>query len=176
MLHELAHALDYALHGFLSGHSPSFRECCRMLGLDPGFEKSRVRLSAAERNGRKDRIRKLLALSSSPFENEASEAIRKAKALMAKEGIDCSGKRAVKMKKEDYGRFDYILAMEKYNIDRILRITGGDPEEKIHLLLDFTERKGEISDPWYTGDFDTAYDDILEGLKGFLAFVKGEKR
>ena len=51
MLHELAHALDYALHGFLSGHSPSFRECCRMLGLDPGFEKSRVRLSAAERNG-----------------------------------------------------------------------------------------------------------------------------
>ena len=88
MLHELAHALDYALHGFLSGHSPSFRECCRMLGLDPGFEKSRVRLSAAERNGRKDRIRKLLALSSSPFENEASEAIRKAKALMAKEGID----------------------------------------------------------------------------------------
>ena len=99
-----------------------------------------------------------------------------AKKRLAKEGIDCSGKRAVKMKKEDYSRFDYILAMEKNNIDRILRITGGDPEEKIHLLLDFTERKGEISDPWYTGDFDTAYDDIMEGLKGFLAFVKGEKR
>ena len=87
LLHELAHALDHAIHGHLSGHSPAFRECCSILGLDPGFEKSRIKAGIAGREERKERIRKLLALSSSPFENEASEAIRKAKELMAKDGI-----------------------------------------------------------------------------------------
>ena len=86
-----------------------------------------------------------------------------AKKRLAKEGIDCLRQESRENEKGGLCRFDYILAMEKYNIDRILRITGGDPEGKIHLLLDFTERKGEISDPWYTGDFDTAYDDIRKG-------------
>ena len=86
-LHELAHALDYSINGRLSGHSAGFRECCRILGVDPGFEKSRVRTGLEERKEKKDRIRKLLALSSSPFENESAEAIRKAKMLMAKDGI-----------------------------------------------------------------------------------------
>ena len=86
-LHELAHALDYSINGRLSGHSAGFRECCRILGVDPGFEKSRVRTGLGERKEKKDRIRKLLALSSSPFENESAEAIRKAKMLMAKDGI-----------------------------------------------------------------------------------------
>ena len=86
-LHELAHALDYNLHGTLSGHSSQFRTCCRILGVDPDFEKSHVRTTLTVNNEKKDKIRKLLALSSSPFENEASEAIRKAKELMAKSGI-----------------------------------------------------------------------------------------
>ncbi len=86
-LHELAHALDYNLHGSLSGHSPLFRECCRIVGVAPGFEKSRVRASLAGSRNRKDRIRKLLALSASPFENEAAEAIKKAKMLMARDGL-----------------------------------------------------------------------------------------
>ena len=100
-----------------------------------------------------------------------------AKKRLAKEGIGCSGKRAVKMKKEDYSRFDYILAMEKNNIDRILRITGGDPEGKIHLLLDFTERKGEISDPWYTGDFEATWRDVSEGCAALLdQLIKKERK
>ena len=86
-LHELAHALDFALHGSLSGHSPAFRECCRVLGVDKGFEKSRVRTSITSANDKRDRVKKLLALSSSPFENEAAEAIKKAKLLMARDGI-----------------------------------------------------------------------------------------
>ena len=72
------------------------------------------------------------------------------------------------MTKADYDKFDYILAMEEYNIDRIMRIIGSDPENKVHLLLDYTVRKGDIADPWYTGNFDKTYDDILEGLEGFL--------
>ena len=86
-LHELAHALDYYLHGVLSGHGALFRECCAAVGVDPGFEKNHVRTSLVKNNEKKNRIRKLLALSSSPFENEAAEAIRKAKALMARDGI-----------------------------------------------------------------------------------------
>lgn len=75
------------------------------------------------------------------------------------------------MTKADYDKFDYILAMERYNIDRIMRIIGSDPENKVHLLLDYTDRKGDIADPWYTGNFDITYDDILEGLEGFLKAV-----
>lgn len=94
-----------------------------------------------------------------------------AKKKLAEEGIGCSGKRAVKMRRSDYDKYDYIIAMERYNIDGIYRITGGDPDNKIHLLLDFTQRKGDIADPWYTGDFDKTYDDIEEGLEGFLKFL-----
>ena len=87
-LHELAHAMDWNISGAISGHSVLFRQYCRMLGADPGFEKSRVRTGISTGRSRKDRIRKLLALSSSPFENEAAEAIRKAKQLMAEAGIE----------------------------------------------------------------------------------------
>ena len=85
--------------------------------------------------------------------------------------VSSEGKRARKMTKADYDKFDYILAMEEYNIDRIMRIIGSDPENKVHLLLDYTDRKGDIADPWYTGNFDITYDDILEGLEGFLKAV-----
>lgn len=80
-LHELAHALDWHMNG-ASGHGPSFRECCRMLRIDPEFSKSHVRLSMERDNARREKIRKLMSLSSSPFENEAAEAIRKAQKLM----------------------------------------------------------------------------------------------
>ncbi len=96
-----------------------------------------------------------------------------AKRRLAKEGINCDGKRAVKITKADYDRFDYILAMEKYNLDRLKRIIGEDSENKVHLLLDYTDRKGDIADPWYTGDFDITYNDILEGITGFFEKVKG---
>ena len=96
-LHELAHALDTALHGKLSGHSALFRECCSILGVDEGFEKSRVRTGIIDRTEKKNRIRKLLALSSSPFENEAAEAIKKAKALMAKDGITLESEEKIYM-------------------------------------------------------------------------------
>ena len=90
---------------------------------------------------------------------------------LAEAGISCKGKRAVKVTRDDYKIYDYILAMESYNLDRLNRITGGDPDGKVHLLLDFTDRKGNIADPWYTGNFDRTYNDIYEGLKGFLKYL-----
>ena len=87
-LHELAHAMDWNISRSISGHSVLFRQYCRMLGMDPGFEKSRIRTGISADRSRKEKIRKLLALSSSPFENEAAEAIRKAKMLMAEAGLE----------------------------------------------------------------------------------------
>ena len=72
------------------------------------------------------------------------------------------------MKASDYQYFDLIIAMDQANIRGIRRIAGGDPEGKIHLLLDYAGEHRNVADPWYTRDFDTAYDDILKGCRALL--------
>ena len=94
-----------------------------------------------------------------------------AKRRLAQAGISCEGKRARKVTKKDYETFDYLIAMEEYNLSRLNRIIDKDSENKVHLLLDFTDRKGDIADPWYTGNFDITYNDIQEGLEGFLKYL-----
>ena len=84
-----------------------------------------------------------------------------ARRKLAEHGISCAGKRAVQMRKADYERYDRIFYMDAWNRRNILRITGGDPAGKLLPLLD----DREIDDPWYTGDFETAYRDILEGCR-----------
>lgn len=69
------------------------------------------------------------------------------------------------MTKQDYEYYDYLLAAEQYNIQNMLRIVGGDPEHKIHRLLDYAKHPRDIDDPWYSGDFETAYRDIVEGCE-----------
>ena len=80
-------------------------------------------------------------------------------------GISTAGKYAVQMTKADYGRYDYLIGMEQYNIRNMMRILGGDPEHKVYRLLDFTDHPRDIDDPWYTGNFDLTYDEILEGCQ-----------
>ena len=89
-------------------------------------------------------------------------------------GIPCGDHRARQMRREDYDAFDYIIGMDSWNIRNIGRIIGNsDPERKVFRLLDFTERKGEdIADPWYTGNFDVTYDDIVEGCEAFLQYLE----
>ena len=91
---------------------------------------------------------------------------------LAKEGISVDGKYARQITKADYEYFDYILAMEEYNIRNIMRIIGSDPDGKVKKLLDFGENPRDIADPWYTGNFDITYDDILEGLEAFLSKIE----
>lgn len=98
-----------------------------------------------------------------------------AKAELAKHGIMCEGKRARQITREDYAKFDYLIGMESMNIRNMMRVWGDDSDGKIHKLLDFTKRGGNISDPWYSGDFVTAYKDIEEGLEGFLWEILQEK-
>ncbi len=83
------------------------------------------------------------------------------------------GKTSLQISKEDFEAFDYIIGMDAWNIRNIMRIIGSDPEKKVSMLLDFTDRPGtEIADPWYTGNFDATYDDVLEGCTGLLEHLK----
>ena len=83
-------------------------------------------------------------------------------------GVPLCDHRAVQMTKQDYQTYDYILGMDSANIRNAHRITGGDPEGKIKRLLDLTHRPRDIADPWYTGNFDETYHDVLEGCQALL--------
>lgn len=92
-----------------------------------------------------------------------------AKKKLQEKGIACQEHIAKKMKPEDYQRFDYIIGMEKNNCENIIRIVGKDEKGKIFCLLDFSSNPRDISDPWYTRDFEKAYQDIREGCEELLA-------
>ena len=92
-----------------------------------------------------------------------------AKRKLAEHGIGCAGHHARQMTKHDYGYYDLIVCMDHANVRNASRITGGDPENKIRLLLDFTDRPGqEVADPWYTGDFDATWRDVTEGCAALV--------
>ena len=88
--------------------------------------------------------------------------------LLRRYGIDTSGKRARQMTRGDYEEYDYLIGMDEWNIRNMMRIVGSDPDGKICRLLDFTGEPGDIADPWYTGDFETTYRDVVRGCKGLL--------
>ena len=83
-------------------------------------------------------------------------------------GIPLIPHRAVQMTKADYEKYDYLIGMDDWNIRNMLRIAGSDPDHKIRKLLSFTDSERDIADPWYTGNFDETYDDIIEGCEAFL--------
>ena len=86
--------------------------------------------------------------------------------------IECGNHTARRITKQDYEIFDYIIAMEEQNMVNIKRIVGDDKEQKIYKLLDFSDNPRDIADPWYTGNFDKTYEDIKEGLEGFMEYLK----
>ena len=88
---------------------------------------------------------------------------------LAREGISVAGKTARQMVRKDYEQYDYLIGMDRWNIRNMTNIAGGDADGKIHLLLEYANRPGEgIADPWYTGDFEETYRDVLEGCQGLL--------
>ncbi len=95
------------------------------------------------------------------------------KKKLAENGITVKGKTAVQIKKSDYDTYDYILAMDERNIVNMKRIIGDDKKNKVSRLLDFTSHPRDIADPWYTGNFDITYQDIVEGCEAFLQHVLG---
>ena len=91
--------------------------------------------------------------------------------LIQKE-IPFTKRKAVKLRAEDYKKYDYIIGMEKSNVINIKRIVGEDVDDKIYRLLDFSDTPRDIADPWYTGNFEITFNDIVEGCNGFLKCLK----
>ena len=91
-----------------------------------------------------------------------------ARRKLAEHGIGCQGKIARQMTRSDYDRFDLLVGMDSWNIRNMNRICGGDPDGKIVMLMDYTDRPGDVADPWCTGDFEATWRDVLEGCQGLL--------
>lgn len=90
-------------------------------------------------------------------------------------GIDCTKKKAIQLTKFDYSNYDYLIGMDDWNIHNILRIVGKDIDNKVFKLLDFTDLKRDIKDPWYTHNFNETYEDIKIGLEGFYNYLLKNK-
>ncbi len=80
--------------------------------------------------------------------------------------------KASQMTKADYNLYDYIIGMDRWNFQNIMKIVKTDPENKVHLLLDFTKSPGDIADPWYTGNFDKTFEDVFNGCSALLEILK----
>lgn len=91
-----------------------------------------------------------------------------ARKKLAEHGIGCAGKTARQLCKSDYDHYDLLIGMDGSNLRDMRRICGGDPDGKLSLLLDYTNRPGDVADPWYTGDFDATWRDVEEGCRGLL--------
>ena len=95
-----------------------------------------------------------------------------ARRKLAEHGIGCEGKTARQMHWPDYERYDLIIGMDRENLRDLRRICLGDPEGKIHLLMDYTNRPGDVADPWYTRDFEATWRDVEEGCRALLAWLR----
>ena len=87
---------------------------------------------------------------------------------LARHGLSAEGKRAVQLRREDYEKYDLFIGMDSANIRNMQRMLGGDPAGKTHKLLAYAGRDDDVADPWYTGEFDRTYDDVLEGCTALL--------
>lgn len=91
-----------------------------------------------------------------------------AKRKLAEHGISCAGKTARQMNAGDYRKFDLLIGMDSANIRNMTRICGGDPDGKIKLLLNYVGLNRDVADPWYTGDFEATWNDVLKGCTALL--------
>lgn len=91
-----------------------------------------------------------------------------ARRKLAEHGIRCDGHAARQITRSDYSRYDLIIGMDQYNMRNMLRLFGNDPEGKVHMLMEYTDRFGDVADPWYTGNFDATWRDCLEGCMHLL--------
>ena len=123
--------------------------------------------SMVRRQGMEKRIEKHSAAVSR--EELGNPVYPPARRELAKHGLSCSGHAARQITKEDYRIYDLLIGMDRGNLAGMRRVFGGDPEGKLHLLLDFTGAPRDVADPWYTDDFETAYRDIEAGCRALLA-------
>ena len=94
------------------------------------------------------------------------------KGVLDRLGISCKGKYAVKLTKSDYDNYDYFIGMDERNRYNMIRLFDGDKDNKVKLLMDFTDTPGDVADPWWTGNFEETYRDVSKGVKSLYEFLK----
>ena len=94
-----------------------------------------------------------------------------AKDKLIQKNIPFTKRKATRITPEDYKKYDFIIGMEESNIKNIKRIVGEDVDNKISKLLDYSNKPRDIADPWYTGNFEITYNDIVEGCNGFIKYL-----
>lgn len=119
--------------------------------------------------GREDEFE--IASAATSTEEIGNSVYPPARRKLAEHGISCAGKTARQLTRRDYDYYDLLIGMDNWNIRNMERMCGGDPEGKIHRLLDFTNRPGEVSDPWYTDNFEATWKDCLEGCTALLRSI-----
>ena len=97
-----------------------------------------------------------------------------ARRKLAEHGISCEGHAACQLTAQDYEEYDLLIGMEAANLKNMQRICVGDPAGKMHRLLDYTDRPGDVADPWYTGDFEATWRDVSTGCQGLLASIQNK--
>ena len=123
-----------------------------------------------EKRGLSDRI--MTASAATSTEEIGNPVHRGTRQQLVSRGINPDGKRAVRLAKEDYDKYDYLVGMDRANIRNMKAMTGGD--EKIYKLLSFAGIDRDVADPWYTGDFDATYSDVVTGCEALLNLIEGE--
>ena len=113
-----------------------------------------------------------IASAATSTEEIGNKVYPPARRKLAEHGIGCEGKTARQMIRSDYREYDLLIGMDNANLRNMNRISGGDPEGKIHSLLEYAGRNGEVADPWYTGDFEATWQDVLVGCTGLLEQIK----
>lgn len=99
-----------------------------------------------------------------------------ARRKLAEHGIRCEGKTSRQLRRADYDAWDLLIGMDRANLRNMGRICGGDPEKKLRLLMGYAGSDREVADPWYTGDFDATWRDVLNGCQGLLKALEEDGR
>ena len=118
------------------------------------------------REGCADRFE--IASAATSNEERGNPVYPPARRKLMEHGIDPSGKTARQMTRADYEHYDLLICMDASNLRNMERICGGDPNGKMKMLLDYTDRPGSVADPWYTGDFEATWRDVEAGCTGLF--------
>ena len=110
-----------------------------------------------------------IASAATSTEEIGNDIYPPAKRILSRKGIKFNSRQARQITKKDYEYYDFIIAMDENNLRNLKRMLGEDTEHKISLMMDYAGKNRDVADPWYTGDFETTFNDITEGCMGFLA-------
>jgi len=114
----------------------------------------------------------IIKSAATSYEEEGNDMHYGAKDKLNQKNIPFSKRKAKRITPEDYKYYDFIIGMDESNIRNIKRIVGEDVDNKISKLLDYSDNPRDIADPWYTGNFEKTYNDIVEGCNGFIKYLE----